>query len=309
MDRSPLVSICIPTNGRSEIVKETLESIVVQGVDERLYEVCISDGSPTDETKNVIKKYFCNYKNIRYVKSNCKTLFNLMEALKLGNGKYLKLHNDYSKFKQGELINFIQTIEKYNNSNVFLFFPFGAVKNKNKIMEFKSFNNFIQNISYYSTWSSAFCITKKDFDNLMNKKIKIEMMFPHLSLLYACTDKCLYIVDNHTYVSNIPLKKKGGYNLPETFVRIYLSMTRQLLVDKKISITTFEKIRGDILKFVAIWYATIKTDKRYFFTFENLKQYLGEYYTNKEVKKFYVFHYFYLIKFKIKNTIKYLINK
>lgn len=309
MDKNPLISICIPTNGRAEIVKETLESIVSQGVNEQLYEVCISDGSPTNETKNVVEKYFKCYGNIRYVKSNCKTPFNLVEALKLGDGKYLKLHNDYSKFKHGELINFIKTIEKYQNSDAFLFFSFGALKNKNKIIEFKSFDSFMQNIGYYSTWSSAFCIRKKDFDNLINSKINIEMMFPHLSLLYACTDKCLYIVDNHTYVSNIPLKKKGGYNLPKTFIHIYLSMTRQLLLDKKISQNTFEKIKAGILKFVAIWYATIKTDKRYFFTFENLKQYLGEYYTNKEVKKFYVFHYFYLIKFKIKNTIKYLINK
>ena len=309
MNKDILVSICIPTNNRAEIIKETLESIVYQQVDERLYEVCISDGSPTDETKKIIEKYFLNYKNIRYVKSNCQSSFNLIEALKLGRGKYLKLHNDYSKFKKNELANFIKIVEKYRYSDALLFFPFGAVKNTGIITEFKNFDDFLRKISYFSTWSSALCISKIDFDNLINKKIKIEMMFPHLSLLYACIDKSLYVVDNHTYVDNIPLKKKGGYNLPKTFIHIYLTMTQHLLINKRISQNTIEKIKADIIKFIAFWYANVKTDKRYFFTFENLKQYLDEYYCNGEIEKFYIYHYFYLIKLQIKNVIKYLINK
>lgn len=309
MDKFPLVSICIPTNNRAEIIKETVESIVSQQVDPKLYEICISDGSPTDETKKIIEKFFSDYKNIRYVKSNCKTGFNLIEALKSGNGRYLKLHNDYSKFDVDQLSNFIKTVEKYSNADALLFFPFGEIKNVEKITEFKTFDDFANEISYYSTWSTAFCISKNDFDNLMNKKIKIEKMFPHLSLLYACTEKNLYVVDNHAYVISVPLKKKGGYNLPETFIQIYLSMTKQLLKDKKISQNTFEKVKAGILKFVALWYANVKTDNRYFFTFENLKQYLNKYYTKAEIKKFYMYHYLYLIQFQTKNTIKYLMKK
>lgn len=309
MYKEPFVSICIPTNGRPEILKETLDSIVSQGVDKQLYEICISDGSANNETEEMVKLNFGELINVKFKRSYCSSFLNLLEALKSGNGIYLKLHNDYSKFRDGELINFIKMIEKYKNSNSLIFFAFGALKNKNKIIEFESFDNFMQNIGYYSTWSSAFCISKKDFDNLINNKINIEMMFPHLSLLYACTDESLYIVDNHTYVSNIPLKKKGGYNLPKTFIHIYLSMTQQLLLDKKISQNTFEKIRAGILKFVALWYANIKIDKRYFFTFENLKPYLDEYYTKNEIKKFYLFHYLYLIKQQAKIRIKYLIDK
>ena len=256
----------------------------------------------------MIKNFYSKSLNVKYKKSYYSSFLNLLEALKSGNGVYLKLHNDYSKFDNNQLVNFIKTIKKYSDKDALLFFPFGALNSKERITEFKTFDDFANKISYYSTWSSAFCILKKDFDNLINKKIKIEMMFPHLSLLYACTDKSLYVVDNHTYVDNIPLKKKGGYNLPRTFIYIYLSMTQQLLLDKKISQNTFEKIKAGILKFVAFWYANVKTDKRYFFTFENLKQYLSEYYTSTEIKKFYIYHYLYVTKFQIKNTIKYLLN-
>lgn len=307
MNREPTVSICIPTNNRVDIIKETLESIILQGVDEELFEVCISDGSPNDETKKIIEKYFSKYPNIKYKNSNYSNYYNLLEALKLGEGKFLKLHNDYSKFKNGELINFINSIEKYSNCNALMFFPFGAVKNKVKTIELKSFDEFMNNVSYYSTWSSAFCIDKKSFDILIDRQIDIEEMFPHLSLLYECTDKSLYVVDNNTYVSNLPLKKKGGYNLPETFVKIYLSMTKNLLENQKISLNTYNKIRNGILKFVADWFAIIKTDKHYFFTFENLKEYLSEFYTQKEIKKFYYYHYLYLNKLKLKRLIKSII--
>lgn len=307
MLKKTIVSICIPTNNRAEIIKETLESIFFQNVDDKLYEVCISDGSSTDETKEIIEKYFKDYKNIKYVKSHCETPYNLIEALKLGKGEFLKLHNDYSKFKNGELINFIDSIEKYSNNNALMFFPFGEIKNKIETIELKSFDEFMNNISYYSTWSSAFCIDKKNFDILIDRQIDIEKMFPHLSLLYACYDKDLYVIDNNCYVSNIPLKKKGGYNLPETFVKIYLSMTKDLLRNQKISLNTYNKIRKGTLKFVADWYAIVKTDKRYFFTFENLEQYLSEYYTKAEIKKFYCYHYLYLNKLKLKRLIKSII--
>ena len=67
----PLLSICIPTYKRPEIVKKTIESIFSQGVENSLFDVCITDNSPTDETKNMIENELPKYKNL---KSNIENL-------------------------------------------------------------------------------------------------------------------------------------------------------------------------------------------------------------------------------------------
>ena len=82
MLKKTIVSICIPTNNRAEIIKETLDSIFLQNIDENLYEVCISDGSFNDKTKKIVETYLKKYRNIKYRKSNFANYYNLIEALK-----------------------------------------------------------------------------------------------------------------------------------------------------------------------------------------------------------------------------------
>lgn len=276
MKNKCVVSICIPTCKRSEIMDITLQSIYSQGVDSSLFEVCISDNSETNETKNLIENKYDNIGNIVYKKSNCKGFMNSIEALKLGSANILKLHNDYSKFKPGMLQKFIDSV-RYNQNEDFLnFFSMGSLKNKDKQLTFDNFNDFLGNIHYYSTWSSAFSINKSDFDKLMLRDIEVDQMFPHTTLLYSLYDKTKYIVDDVAYVENLPLKKKGGYNLIDNFVRIYLTMTKGLLEKKKISGSTYNKIQRGIIKFCAQWENIVKFDNKYYFVFDNKEKIILE---------------------------------
>lgn len=272
MEQQPLVSICIPTNNRVDIVRETVKSLLAQGADKNLYEICISDNSKTDETKILLENEFSSVSNLRYGKSDCVGFFNSIEALKLGRGKLLKLHNDYSKFKPGALSQIIEVVRKYSESENVIFFAMESIKAPRVITEYYNFNDFLNFISYMSTWSSAFSIWKKDLDFLTAKKIKLDHMFPHTSLLFALTNKPKYIVDNHEYVVNLPLKKKGGYNLVDNFVRLYLTMVKNLLQDGSITTATYRKIEHGIIKFCASWYVIVKTNHNFTFTFDNKEQ-------------------------------------
>lgn len=269
MCENTLISICIPTRDRVDILRETLQSLLDQNVDTELYEICVSDNSPTDETKEFLKKEFGDVPNLVYKKSDCKGFLNSIEALKLGRGKLLKLHNDYSKFRPGSLQQIIDCTQNYELEKPEIFFALGSIKTKNKLSEQISFDEFLNVISYYSTWSSAFSIWKNDFDELMEQHVDLDGMFPHTSLLFALTDKKKYVVDNYEYVENQPLKKKGGYNLVDNFVRIYLSMVSDLLKKNHISKNTYDKIEREIIKFTAMWYATVLLDKRFTFSFDN----------------------------------------
>lgn len=123
MISKPVLSICIPTNNRVEIMRETLHSIFKQRVNTDLFEVCISDNSKTDETRLLIEKEFNDIPNLVYNKSDCEGFLNSMEALKLGQGQLLKLHNDYSKFNLGALMRMIRIVETYKNTDSVIFSP------------------------------------------------------------------------------------------------------------------------------------------------------------------------------------------
>lgn len=300
----PIVSICIPTFKRPEIVKETIMSIFSQDVDEKLFNVCITDNSATDETKNMIEKEIPQFSNLFYKKVNCEGFMNSIETLKYGNGKLLKLHNDYSKFLPGSLQKMIDRIETLEEDSVIHF----AMGNKEFTESFStctSFDFFMNTIHYWSTWSSSFAVWKKDFDLVMSKNIILDKMFPHTSILFDLVNKPIYYIDNESYVENLPLKKKGGYNLPDNFVHLYLDMVNMLYNDKNISELTFRKIKENILKFVAEWYLKVNVYKNiYSFSFDNWEQCIEKYYGREGV--FYIKEMYRknIVKMRIKNVQK-----
>lgn len=86
-----LLSICIPTYNRAQIVYECVNNCLKNDVD--WIEVCVTDNCSTDNTKEILTKindkrfsYYCNEKNIGYE--------NLTMCLKNGSGKWCLLLSD-----------------------------------------------------------------------------------------------------------------------------------------------------------------------------------------------------------------------
>lgn len=305
MKNKPLVSICIPTYKRPEIVRETINSILTENLDNSLVDICITDNSATDETKDLMNSEFGNIINVHYKKTACPGFMNSIEALKYGDGEFLKLHNDYSKFKRGELQNLVQIIDKYKNKRPTIFFSMGALKKNKKIEAFNSFDDFMYDIHYYSTWSSAFGIWKNDLDRLILDEVDMDRMFPHTSLLFNMTNSVSYIVDDNEYVDNLPLKKKGGYNLPDNFVRLYLNMIKQLLCNKNISEKTYRKIEAGIIRFVAQWYSIVKYNRDiYSFSFDGDKKLIEDICGRDGVTKYLLWKEIYKIKYSLRKLVK-----
>ena len=276
-----LLSICIPTYGRVEILRNTLDSIYSQSVDANLFEVCISDNSPTNETEEMLHKYFYDKINLVYKKSSCEGYLNSIEALKLGCGQYLKLHNNYTKFKKGMLSKFLRVIEEYFNQDCVVFGTFGSIKQSKVIESYCSFNDFMNCITYFSTWSTSFGVWKEKFD-LIIQYVKLDKMFPHTSILFEQINEKNYIVDNTDYFDNQDVGKKGGYNLPETFGTRYLGMVQALFDKKEISEITLNNIKLGILKFIASWYLNVKVySNKYTFSFENWEKIVSDIYGEK----------------------------
>ena len=64
----PLLSICINTRNRAELIAETLESMINQITEE--VEIVVVDGASTDSTPAVMEEYARRYKYIKYIRSN-----------------------------------------------------------------------------------------------------------------------------------------------------------------------------------------------------------------------------------------------
>lgn len=297
-----LLSICIPTYKRPEIIRELLISINKQNVDHKYYEIRITDNSETDETKEIIEKEFSNVDNLFYKKTNCKGFYNSIEALKFGTGEFLKLHNDYSLFLPGSLDKMIRRVRSFEYEKPQLFFALGSLKRIRELEVFDNYASFLDCITYFETWSSSFAMWKCDFDCIIKGGIVPDVMFPHTSLLHRVADKSKFVVDNVKYVENIEPKKKGGYNLIDNFVRIYLTMVEEDLLQKNyITQSLYRKVENGILNFCAGWYyTTLEKPETYTFSFDNAEKIIFERCGERGVSLYRGF----LAKRKIKHYIK-----
>lgn len=65
-NKQPLLSICIPTFNRCDILNDTLKSIINDEAFDDDIEIVISDNFSSDSTEYVCKKYTDSYSNIKY---------------------------------------------------------------------------------------------------------------------------------------------------------------------------------------------------------------------------------------------------
>ena len=109
-----LLSICIPTFNRAEILRKSLDAILDQKefkeTDE--VEIVISDNCSTDETRSVVAAYIALHPGkIRYhCNSENNADLNFEQALSLGRGKFLKLLNDSALASPGTLADLLNVI-------------------------------------------------------------------------------------------------------------------------------------------------------------------------------------------------------
>lgn len=272
------LSICIPTKGRVEILKNTLDSIYLDyegSYDD--FEVVISDNATDDLLPQMLEGYN-KYPNIFYEKSTSKGFLNSMNALKIGKGLLLKLHNDYTTLNKGALVEMISFVKEVVTLKPLIFFSNFELRN-NKITACNSFDTFSYEVSFLNTWSTCFAIWKEDFDK--QSKMPVNQIFPHTSLLLAQHQKSSFIVNDTLLFGNQDIPKKGGYNLFEAFACQYLEMMEGCLRENQITEHTFKHIKQDLFKnFLVPWYYNTKiATNQYTFNLSGIEASIKKYYS------------------------------
>lgn len=281
MNVMPLVSLCIPTNGISEWVCPILESIYNQNVDESLFEVVITDNGNNAEFKNAIEKYLSAHRNIVYKKTNAYMFQNQIEAFKLSKGEFIKFVNHRMILNENALKYIIDFVKNNIEQKPVVYFLNGALPKQKIVNEYNEFEKFVEELSYWSSWSAGLAIWKRDFLELPEKQ-EYNLYFPHITILFNKKDAEKYVIDNTLLMQELPTDevKKGKYNLFQVFAVEYVSVIGDLLRGGHISVDCFLKIKKAVHEFVSDLYVKyIVQKKSCSYILDDYKKYISVYYT------------------------------
>jgi hypothetical protein len=273
MQSTPLISICIPANGRIEYLRNTLNSIYS---DENLlecnstdFEVIVSDNNP-DKTLNLLLQEF-NYINFKYFYTECEGFMNSYYAMTYAEGIFIKLHNSQEIFNAGALGILIDTVKRNRAIKPMLFFTAGLLK-KGFVTSYDNFDAFNYNLSYFSSWSNGFSIWKEDFDAITSS-VDLNMLFPHSSLFFTQYNKRVFTINDQLLFTTQFVKKRGGHNKFHAFSVEYPSLIEIACNNGYIKIQTKRKIFKDILyNYLPTLFFNVKVLKRERFSSEGFKR-------------------------------------
>ena len=283
----PLVSLCMPTNGVVDWVFPVLDSIYDQRVDNSLFEIVITDNGNNEEFKKAIREYLPTHDNIVYAETQALPFVNEIESYKRASGELIKFVNHRTKLVPGTLQRMIDYVEKNINEKPVTYFANGVLKISKERHEFNTFDDFVRNLSYWSSWSTGMTIWKDDFDKLPEDVSKFNELFPHTNVLFNERNRGKYVIDNSVIFDEMPQgkKPKGNYDLFFAFGIDYPGIILDLLRSKSISVTTYKKIVSDNLNFVSSLYYQYFIKKEYCsYDLNGIKSIYGVFYTESEVK-------------------------
>lgn len=285
---NPKVSLCMPTNGVIEWVFPVLDSIYIQGSDNEEFEIIITDNGHNKEFKEKIKKYNKNHANLHYFETEALPFINEIESYKRANGQLIKFVNHRTKLVEGSLNRLIKLVKENCEKKPVIYFANGGLEKEQKVFIYSTFDQFVKNLSYFSSWSTGMTIWKEDFDRLPENVSDFNELFPHTNVLFAEKDKEKYIIDNTVIFDEMPQgkKPKGDYDLFYAFGVEYPAIILDLYRCGSITADTFKSILSDNLEFIVNLYISYFIRKQYCsYDLSGLNDMYGVFYSKYQVKK------------------------
>ncbi|RHD04291.1 glycosyltransferase family 2 protein [Roseburia inulinivorans] len=283
---NPIVSLCMPTNGVIEWVFPVLDSIYEQGCENEDFEIVITDNGNNKEFKEKIKIYNQKHLNLYYFETNALPFINEIESYKRANGRLIKFVNHRTLFVEGALNQLIGLAKENSDAKPIMYFANGVLKKEKKVFEYATFDEFVNNLSYWSSWSTGMTIWKEDFDKLPEDVSDFNELFPHTNVLFNERNRNKYVIDNTVIFNEIPQgrKPKGDYDLFYAFGVEYPSIILNLYRENSITADTLRSVLKDNLRFVAYMYSLYFIKKEYCsYDLNGLKDMYNIFYTKNQL--------------------------
>ncbi len=272
----PLLSICIPTYNRADVLKQCLTKYTSEKIflETDLIEIIISDNCSTDNTKEICSEFTNRFSNkIKYYR-NAKNILdkNFTKVLSYSKGLFSKLNNDYLYFREGQLEKFVKYLAINQDSEMFFLLSSKEVYKK----RVNSFDELVNDITYNVTFIGGMCYKTESYRKITDPSEYSKLHFCQIGI---CAKLLLH--HNHGFVysdnlfESIPIKK-GGYSIPEVFGYCFLSLMYQFFEKKIISKNTLKKTKKELLLKHINWFCFRKYKHNY--SFAGYLKYLLPYY-------------------------------
>lgn len=240
----PILSICIPTYNRAELLKETLESIVISEVFQQTnkVEIVISNNASTDDTHEIASSFLERFpEKIRYnfLENPVSGDENFIHVLNQGTGRFLKLHNDKILFKKGSLEEIISVLETSEIGNIL--FLTGKRKRKNaNLSHFQSFEELLLFLNYWATWIGGLCIRRTAYEKITDPGRYTKLHFAQMDLMSeALKEDGFCSVYEKVFFVNVSWSRNSrSYSLAQVFGTDLNTLLGYFVQDGRISDST-----------------------------------------------------------------------
>lgn len=302
----PLLSICIPSFNRVDVLQQCLDSIL-KVCNSNDIEVVVSDNCSTDGTRDLCEQYQRKFSQLKYYvnEENIGADANILRSLELGSGMFLKLNNDYSIYKEGSLEYLLNVVKKYSREKPVLFFNQGAVCECEE--QFSTIDDIVLREGWGMSWIGCYGYWKDDFDSWQNRDARQDTMFQQVDWFirsYKKKRKIVYVQKRLTDRKET-ISKQGGYDFIRVHTTNYFVQFEELVNEKLLKKTSLINLKKRVLSCMLSWITKLKEDNGNKYSYEYnspLIHLFTEY-------KMYPWFYIAIAKFEIKNILKSIKNR
>jgi glycosyltransferase involved in cell wall biosynthesis len=250
-----LLSICIPTFNRPELLIKSIDSIVNQDIfqNTNAVEIVISDNFSSEKNSDIVTNYIKRYgSKIIYSKTDINILDkNFQRALSYGNGSYLKLSNDTLIYDPCFLEYMVNLITNNLEKKPILFFGNNLLKKKQDEFGF-GLDFFVNQVSFYSTWIASFGIWKSDFDKIVDFNRSSKLQLIQTDILFELIQKNKLVFVSNTHLFNVQkVGIKGGFDVVTVFLDNYSHLLIEQVKQKNLSYKIYNReVKNVVRKFI-----------------------------------------------------------
>lgn len=234
-----LLSICIPTYNRAEILKVSLLKLLEETNkidDKSKIEILVSDNCSTDNTQTIVNNFIEKGLHITYSKNpvNVGSNGNFLKCFGRASGKYIWLLGDDDPLADKSIKRILDIIEEGDYGLIHIN---NIVTNEHNNIIYDDNELFLEYVSFWITFMSA-----NIFRSEVVKSIEAPEQYLNTWLVQvpffissALSKEKNIVVNDKILNDSLAGETNGGYNIFEVFVKNYLGIFHDFLDNKQIS--------------------------------------------------------------------------
>lgn len=270
MENRTLLSICIPTYNRAEVLNACIKSIVTNKAFSDAIEIVISDNSSEDNTEEICMRYVDKFPTVKYYKNpeNIGGDRNFLMALSKATGVFRKLLNDYSIFTETGLEVLLNAVRENLTRRPALLFDNGGQTPTS--LPYNDFNKFCENIGWRLSWIGRFGYWQDDFDEIPDKEAKLQLQFIQSDLfLRSFLRKESCVIYHYRFTKRLPLhQKQGDYNFFKIHINNYLAIFEDYVEDGRLRVSSYSILCRKVLWQILPFFVELVVRKNKNFSYE-----------------------------------------